>query len=47
LGEAYWNVGMEEIHDQVSQRIEELARLIQVQRISLSVNRYIWIVSWY
>jgi len=50
LGEAYWNVRTEEVREQrkkVSQRIEGLAQLIRVQRVSLSMNHYVnryWLV---
>jgi len=39
----YWNVGMEEVQEQemkVSRRIEGLAQLILVQRVSVLTNRY-------
>jgi len=41
LGGGYWNMGMKEGCEQgkkMSQQIERLARLIRVQRVSLSVN---------
>jgi len=47
LEEAYWNVGMEEAQElemKVSRRIEKFVRLILMQRVSVSTNRYI---SWY
>jgi len=44
LEEVYWHVEMEEVQEQemkVSRQIEGLARLILVQRVSVSTNRYI------